>query len=611
MSRRIRSFIAYQLHPVHELDQSPPNSLRQVRTGDLLGRYELVAPIAEGGMAAVWAARLRGNRGFSKTFAIKTMLPALSDDPRFETMFLDEASLASRIRHPNVVEILDLGEQDNVLYLVMEWVDGEPLGNLRRDAVRAGGMPLPVAVRIAADACAGLHAAHELRNPETGAAVGLVHRDISPQNILVTFSGIVKIVDFGVAKAAGRSAEKTSAGQVKGKPPYMSPEQALGEEVDRRTDIFALGIILYQLTTGKHPFRGQSDLVTLHNIVSDKPIVAPRAYDKNIPKSLNSAIMKALSRDRSERFQTMAEFEAALDAVSADVPRARQQEVAEFVQRMAGKRGEQRRKRILAASRQAEERSRQMDGAQSGTIPTAGQTPVSGHHQVAHSPRAHDTVPAPDASAGQAFTPQTTTSASSGGDQNATTSDSSIPPPKRRPVAAMAALTVGAALALGGAIWWFASPADKGVSPEEVSSGTPAEPEATPSPEAPSTAEPKVSVAVVLPNSQAQEDGEAVDPEDEATQDDATEESADVAADEALAIPKTTPRQQTSRPTSKPIKASSSPKTSKAVSKPSGNEPPAQKPSSTQPRATKPGSKKPDSKKPGGWVPPPVDNPGF
>jgi serine/threonine-protein kinase len=263
----------------------PTTDSSELVAGAPLGRYELLLPIAEGGMAVVWAARLKGSRGFSKTVAVKTMLAELSQETRFQKMFLDEARIASRIRHPNVAEILDLGEQDERLYIVLEWVDGEPLANLRRDAVKHGGMPLGVAVEIVRATAVGLHAAHELADERTREPVGLVHRDISPQNILVTFDGVVKIVDFGVAMARGRSTEKTSAGHVKGKPPYMSPEQAAGEDVDRRTDLFALGIILYQLATGKHPFRGESDLVTLQNIVSNKPVVPPRAHNRDCPRS--------------------------------------------------------------------------------------------------------------------------------------------------------------------------------------------------------------------------------------------------------------------------------------------------------------------------------------
>ena len=331
-------------------------TLQEIQPGQTLGRYEFLVPIAEGGMASVWAARLKGSRGFSKTVAIKTMLPSVSDDPQFEQMFLDEAQIASRIRHPNVVEILDLGEEHEVLYLVMEWVDGEPLANVRRSAAKHGGIPRPIAVRLVADASAGLHAAHELKD-EAGQPVGLVHRDMSPQNVLITFDGVVKIVDFGVAKAAGRSSQQTSAGQVKGKPPYMSPEQALGDHVDRRTDVFALGIILYQLTTGKHPFRGESDLVTLQNIVSDKPVVPPRAYDKQFPKMLNAAIMKALDRDPAKRFDNCADFEACLDEVFVkEVARARNEDVGKFVTDMLGAKGEERRKALKDAIARADER---------------------------------------------------------------------------------------------------------------------------------------------------------------------------------------------------------------------------------------------------------------
>ncbi|MCA9631379.1 MAG: serine/threonine protein kinase [Myxococcales bacterium] len=332
-------------------------TLGEIQPGQTLGRYEFLVPIAQGGMAAVWAARLHGTRGFSKTVAIKTMLPTISDDPMFEQMFLDEATIASNIRHPNVVQIQDLGEQNDILYLVMEWVDGEPLSAIRRAAAKEGGIPRNIAVRIVADACAGLHAAHELKDAQ-GELLGLVHRDISPQNILLTYDGQVKIVDFGVAKAGGRSAAETNAGQIKGKPPYMSPEQALGEDIDRRTDLFALGIILYQLTTGKHPFRGESDVITLQNIVSDRPIVAPRAFDKDYPRPLETVVMKALARDPAERYQTAAEFEAALDRVfPPNMPRVRADDVGKFVTGLLGERGEKRREALREAIRAADERA--------------------------------------------------------------------------------------------------------------------------------------------------------------------------------------------------------------------------------------------------------------
>ncbi|MBI3204084.1 MAG: serine/threonine protein kinase [Myxococcales bacterium] len=348
-------------------------TLGEIQPGQTVGRYEFLVPIAQGGMAAVWAARLKGTRGFTKTVAVKTMLPTISDNPHFEQMFLDEAQLASRIRHPNVVEILDLGEQDDLLYLVMEWVDGEPLSSIRRIAAKREGVPRPIAVKIVQDTAAGLHAAHELKD-ESGGQVGLVHRDISPQNVLITFDGVVKIVDFGVAKAAGRTVEHTNSGQIKGKPPYMSPEQALGKEIDRRTDIFALGIILYQLTTGKHPFRGENDMITLQNIVSDRPIIPPRAYDKEYPKPLEAVVMKALDRDPDKRFQTTAELEAALDRVfPPTVARVRTEDVGKFVTAMLGDRGNERRAALKEAVRVADERAASSDSnTNPGRMPELG-----------------------------------------------------------------------------------------------------------------------------------------------------------------------------------------------------------------------------------------------
>jgi eukaryotic-like serine/threonine-protein kinase len=369
-------------------------TLGEIQPGQTVGRYEFLVPIAQGGMAAVWAARLKGTRGFSKNVAVKMMLPTISDDPQFEQMFLDEAQIASRIRHPNVCEILDLGEQDDLLYLVMEWVDGEPLSNIRRAAAKRDGIPRPVAVKIVADAAAGLHAAHELKD-EDGTTVGIVHRDISPQNILITFDGVVKIVDFGVAKAAGRTSESTSAGQIKGKPPYMSPEQALGHDVDRRTDVFALGIILYQLTTGKHPFRGESDVVTLQNIVSDRPIIPPRAYDREYPKPLEAVVMKALERDASKRFQSAADLEAALDRVfPPTVPRVRTEDVGRFVSAMLGERGDERRTALREAIKLADERTAGAEALPSSAIgrplgelgTTVGMPPAPPRAQLSSSP---------------------------------------------------------------------------------------------------------------------------------------------------------------------------------------------------------------------------------
>lgn len=303
----------------------------------------------------VWAARLKGTRGFQKIVAVKTMLPKLSEEVQFEQMFLDEASLASQIRHPHVVEILDLGEQDGVLFLVMEWIDGMPLNQLMKAAKVAGGMPLPIATRIVMQACAGLHAAHELRDSK-GQLVGLVHRDVSPQNILVTYDGVTKVVDFGVAKATAHGGGSTSAGQIKGKVGYMAPEQIEGEEaMDRRADIFAMGIVLYALTTGKHPFRRESDAATMYNICSPAPAVPPRKFLPNYPESLERVLLKSLAKSPADRYETANDMLRDLDqALPANQRVITDEEVAHFVRKLVGDKLQERRATLSDALMRAD-----------------------------------------------------------------------------------------------------------------------------------------------------------------------------------------------------------------------------------------------------------------
>ena len=315
----------------------------------MLGRYELLLPIAAGGMAMVWAARVKGTRGFQKIVAVKTMLSKLTEDEQFEQMFLDEASLASQIRHPNVVEISDLGEQDGVLYLAMEWIDGVPLNLLMKTAKPAGGVPLPIAVRIVMNACAGLHAAHELRDAK-GQLIGLVHRDVSPQNILVTYDGVSKVVDFGVAKATAMGGGATVAGQLKGKVSYMAPEQVRGEAIDRRVDVFAMGIVLYALTTGKHPFRRETEAATMYTIASDEPVIAPRRFVPGYPQSLEAVVLKALAKNANERYASASEMQRALDQCFPVAERVNTDEdVGVFIGKLFGKRRDESRAALAEA----------------------------------------------------------------------------------------------------------------------------------------------------------------------------------------------------------------------------------------------------------------------
>jgi serine/threonine-protein kinase len=248
-----------------------------------------------------------------------------------------------------VVEISDLGEQDGVLYLAMEWIDGVPLNQLMKTAKPAGGVPLPIAARIVMNACAGLHAAHELRDAK-GQLIGLVHRDVSPQNILVTYDGVSKVVDFGVAKATAMGGGATVAGQLKGKVSYMAPEQVRGEAIDRRVDIFAMGIVLYALTTGKHPFRRESEAATMYTIASDDPVVSPRKFLPDYPASLEAVLLKALAKDAKNRYATASEFLRALDQAFPVSERANTDEdIAAFMGKLFGNKREESRAALAEA----------------------------------------------------------------------------------------------------------------------------------------------------------------------------------------------------------------------------------------------------------------------
>lgn len=272
----------------------------ELAAGQMLGRYELLVPLAKGGMGNVWAARLKGTRGFRKLVAIKTILRTL-ERAELEQMLFQEAVLASQIHHTNVAETLELGEHEGTLYLVMELVSGESLRFILREAHAHGGMPLSVSINVIGQVCRGLAAAHDLRD-ENGERVGLVHRDISPPNIMITDAGTVKIVDFGVATTASSGVDPS--GEIKGKISYLAPEQLRGEAPDARVDVFATGVLLYLLTVGRHPFRTASESSTISRILSKAPATTPSALVEHYPDALEKIVMRALRKDRTERFQS-------------------------------------------------------------------------------------------------------------------------------------------------------------------------------------------------------------------------------------------------------------------------------------------------------------------
>lgn len=317
-----------------------------IRQGRRLGNNELILRIGRGGMATVWVARERGaNSREDRLVAVKAMLAELAGESEFVRMFIDEVRLVRSIRHPNVVTVHDVGEDDGVMWMSMEWVEGESLHAIIAEAGKRRAIPPEMAVRIIADAASGLHAAHELRDP-SGALRGVVHRDISPHNILIGTNGVVKLVDFGVAKALGRVSEMTRAGQLKGKFGYMSPEQALGKPVDRRSDVFSLGIVLFELTTSRRLFRGDSDVETLR-FVTTSDVPRPSSVDPEYPKELEAIVLRALQRDPSKRYPSAALFESDLTAfLKARHTVVPQTGVAALLKRVVGPRIEQRRRAV-------------------------------------------------------------------------------------------------------------------------------------------------------------------------------------------------------------------------------------------------------------------------
>lgn len=281
--------------------------------GERYGDYELLRLIATGGMAEIYLARLDGVAGLSRTVVVKRMLPQLAVRPDFVRMFLDEARLAAKLNHPNIVQVFNLGEVDQSYFIAMEFVDGPHLGALFAHSLRQRApLPVEMCVQVVARAADGLHYAHEILDPATGAPLNIVHRDISPQNVLVSRHGDVKVTDFGVAKASNQQT-KTRTGIIKGKVAYMSPEQCLGETVDRRTDVFALGIVLYELLTRRRLFREKSDLLIMQKITGEA-VPPPSSINKDLDAELDAICAKSLARKREDRFQSAAELSEALDA---------------------------------------------------------------------------------------------------------------------------------------------------------------------------------------------------------------------------------------------------------------------------------------------------------
>ncbi|MCC7535255.1 MAG: serine/threonine protein kinase [Deltaproteobacteria bacterium] len=315
--------------------------------GTRLGRYEVLAELASGGMASVFIARAVGVAGFQRLVAVKALHPHLARETEFISMFLDEARLAARIHHPNVVATLDISEGQGGYFIVMDYIEGDSLAGLFRRAKRAGQrIPLDVVLRVGLDAINGLHAAHELTD-DAGQVLKLVHRDVSPQNVIVGIDGVSRLTDFGVARAESRLSS-TRDGQFKGKLAYMAPEQIrTSRDIDRRADIFAMGVVLWECMVGERLFKAEDNAEILNRVLNE-PIPKPADLVPSIPPTMSDSVMYALERDRELRYATASDFAQAIEDAAAMCglriasPRA----VGQFVAQISSEKLETERERV-------------------------------------------------------------------------------------------------------------------------------------------------------------------------------------------------------------------------------------------------------------------------
>src|SRR5262245_141578 len=336
-----------------------------------LGRYQLIGRLAIGGMAEVYLALSGELSGFRTLVVVKRILPHLASNQQFIRMFLDEARIAALLDHPNIVRIIEVGHDGDEYFLVMELVQGKPLSAVLRKAAKEKSPLTPaLAAFVVAQAANGLGYAHNLADAE-GNPLNVVHRDVSPQNILVSFEGAVKVIDFGIARALGRVSE-TSPGGLKGKIEYMSPEQASAEEVDHRADVFALGVVLWEALTGRRLFRRETELATMRAIVDD-PIPHPSEIVPRLPIELDTIVMRALRTRKDARLPSSNEVAVALQKFAFSNTGFSPMQAANYTKSLFASEYMQWRKTATAALDLEVEKPR-MDPALNAEPPTAGPT---------------------------------------------------------------------------------------------------------------------------------------------------------------------------------------------------------------------------------------------
>ncbi len=281
-----------------------------------VGRYRLIAELAHGGMGDVYLGVARGPAGFNKLMVIKQLRPALADDEQFLAMFLEEARLAARLNHPNVVQTVEVGNEGRRYFLAMEYLEGQSLQRIRQRLMKDRPFPLGPHIRILIETLTGLHYAHDLVDID-GKPLGVVHRDATPHNVFVTYDGQVKVVDFGIAKAID-SALETRTGELKGKVAYMPPEQAAAKRVDRRADIFAVGVMLWEAVTNRRLWKGMNEIAIMHNLFTGQ-IPAPRDVDPRVPEDLDRICRIAMAMEPDYRYASAAEMAQELERFLASV----------------------------------------------------------------------------------------------------------------------------------------------------------------------------------------------------------------------------------------------------------------------------------------------------
>ena len=294
--------------------------------------YDILGRLALGGMAEILLARHSNTDGDHRYLVVKRILPHFEQDNDFVQMFLDEAKIGMQLKHPNICQFHQFGADEGSHFIVMEWINGMPLGRLIRKARKSGGVGLPIALRIGIDVARALHYAH-IANDEHGEPFNIIHRDVSPHNIMIAYNGAVKLLDFGIAKADHR-AHKTQAGVVKGKFAYMAPEQCTAGQADHRLDIFALGVCIFETITGRSLYRRKTEAATMRAVIMD-PVPSLKERLPDVPDELDKILQKALAKEAGDRFDSAADFASALEQFARDNDMVgKQREVADFVKKV-------------------------------------------------------------------------------------------------------------------------------------------------------------------------------------------------------------------------------------------------------------------------------------